>query len=213
MLSNVGSVVLDVARSRWFSLLGPCLFLPLFERRTVLPIAFGVFLLGSARYDAMYLYGAYYPLPLVPFCLMGVLLVAARKSWKAWALPIAAVALMSFSVINGKAPYTGPFSSLRHNEIRDLGAKLMAQPRPVLVQTVLYPHIGYSTSFFPLWEIGQCSANRNLALFDLTDRNYPMESEKVKKYIETQMTSGAVQLLPSGTVALVDCEKTVPFSL
>jgi Predicted membrane protein (DUF2079) len=212
MLTHFWVVLYDIARSRWLHMLGPCLLLPLVSARTVLPIAFGMFFLGSASYDAMYLYGAYYPLPLVAFCLVGVMFFAARTNLTRWAPVISAVALMAFSVIDGKAPRSGLFSFARHDEMKALGARLMAGKRPALIQTVLYPHVGYSTQFSPLWGVDQCFKSDALAVFDLTERTYPMVPDEVIRFITVQTRVGAVEVLPSGTVALVDCQKTVDVS-
>lgn len=204
--SHPWRLIADIAKSNALNFLWPCLFLPLFDRRTALPIAFGVCFLGSANYQAMNRYWTYYPLPMLAFCLVGMLLFAARQRGDSLRDGLlAGVALMLFAVVGGTTAMTAPFGTERHEALARLGEHLMATRRDVRIQTILFPHMGYSERFLPLLDLSQCRKTDVLAVVDLQQRTYPIPLEDWGEWLQRQESRNRVEYFPKAQAAVIDC--------
>lgn len=184
MATHPWQVLSDLARSRALQMFWPCLFLPFFDLRTAFPLAFGIFYLGSSNYPVMFNYDIYYPLPMLAFCLVGMLL---------------------FSVAGGNTQKTAAFNTLRHDALNRLGEQLMRTQRAIHFQTILLPHVGYSTRFWPLFDFGQCRKSDNLAVIDLRQRTYPIPSAEWTEWFRRQNEKQLVQVVEEAQVAVIDC--------
>ncbi len=153
MLTSPVRVVADVATSGWYRMFAPALFLPLGSRLALAAMLPALFLLGTTSYPAMRDYKNYYPVPLVPFLLFGLLEVyqrLARWPWGArWRDAALVTALLLWPLVGGGyIKFARPNVELLR-ELRVVEEKLARAPA-LCVQTILFPHLPYALKPRPL---------------------------------------------------------------
>jgi Predicted membrane protein (DUF2079) len=132
----------DVLGSGWWTVLLPCLLLPLVEPLAVLSMAPGLLMLGLASHPGMRRWEGYYPVPIVAIALVAVLAFAGRGDSR-WRRSLAAVALLALPLFWG-----GYLRVYRPDwtvwpGIVQLRAGAEALPRPLCAQASIFPQLGY----------------------------------------------------------------------
>lgn len=153
MASSPLRLLKDVATSGWYRMFAPALFLPLVSRAPMAAMAPALFLLGTASYGAMHEYKTYYPLPLVPFFLWG-LLEAHRnlaRWWPSarWREPALALALLGWPLVGGGYVKFQRPDVQRLRELEQVEQRLSAA-QAICVQTIIFPHLAYALKPRPL---------------------------------------------------------------
>jgi len=131
----------DVLGSGWWTVLLPCLLLPLSEPLAVISISPGVLMLGLASHPAMRRWEGYYPVPIVAIALVAVVAFAHRDAARRRSL--AAVALLAFPLFGGGYLRVHRPDQVVRSGLASLRARADALAGPLCVQASIYPQLGY----------------------------------------------------------------------
>lgn len=207
MLKHPVVLLTDIWKSRWYELLGPVALAPMFTLHTALPIAFGLFFLGSSNYPMMRVLGHYYPLPMVAFVLVGTLLTPLPKVLEKFRPQVLALLGTLFMVVGGDAPRLLPFSVARHDGLRAaVRAQVEQHPeRQVFLLSVYFPQVGYEQVWRPLFSLDECRQANGVALVSLVDSTYPLEPKDLKAWIDEKAAQGRARHDEALDTWWVDC--------
>lgn len=134
-----------MATSAWWTVAAPSLFLPFLSFRALAGMLPTLVMLGASSNPSMHDYWTYYPVALVPFVLLGIIEARARGGRWAIAALIAAgtMPLFWYGYARAIAPRFELATALEEQRTRAETA-----PR-VVVQTILFPHVGYKQNLRP----------------------------------------------------------------
>ena len=180
----------------------PLAFVPWASPRSAAAMAPTVFLLGTATYEAMHGFSSYYPLPLVALSLFGVLDVVERWRQRRGMLTrgkegLALVALLLFPLVAGGYLKVRPVDLERVKQLEAARA-LLTPDLKVCAQTVLFPHLGYSSQLVPLFDAACADASGAVALVHPALDPWPFPRETLEALIAGWRTNRNVRELPGG---------------
>ncbi len=159
----------------------PMLLLPWASKRAAAAMAPTVLLLGVATYEQMHRFRGYYPIPLVAFAVFGVLEV--RSRWpKLEGAALVALLLFPLFTRGYARSIAVDFDRLRAVD---------AVPHTGLVQTALFPHLGYDPGLRPLISLDGVTQP---FLVNPSVDPYPFTREQ----LDTTIMGHDVQRLPGG---------------
>lgn len=202
MVGRPLDVVVRVATSGVWGLLLPMLFLPLLSPRSVAGLAPGVFVLSTASYETMHAFGSYYPAPLVPLALFGLLDVASkgRASFKMVLLALTLFPLFHDGYVRAVAVDAERWRSIQ--AIR----KMVEGSGHVCGQQVLLPHLGYPREIAPLLESRCGDDPRTTVVVNPQLNPWPLDRKMLDSLVDAaegrrrvlRFSGGFVVILPEG---------------
>lgn len=184
-----------MATSGWWMVALPTLFLPFLSLRALAGMLPTLVMLGASSNPSMHDYSTYYPVALVPFVMLGLIEARARGGRWATAALLATAAFPLFWY--GYARSVTPKFELE----RDVRAEIersASAPR-VVVQTILFPHVGYGKNLRPLMseEELKCAPGDVVLLAPALD-SWPFEFDAPGKFVTRLEGCGERVSLPSG---------------
>jgi hypothetical protein len=119
------------------------LFLPWLSRRAAAAMVPSALILSTASDSTMHTWGSYFPIPLVPFALFGLIevLARARQAENVPARTLATIALL-LSPLFGPYARSVPWDRDRLEALAAVKSALPADAK-VYAQTAVFPHLGY----------------------------------------------------------------------
>jgi uncharacterized membrane protein len=208
LIQRPWATIAHIFSSKWLSLLGPLLLLPLYSRPTVFPTLGIIALLGSSSSDLMREYAVYYSAPLLPFVFWGVLEGATNilrllpvKGQVLWVRSLCAILLVSPLFSSGSIRYPMPdFQGV--SDVNYAGNLLLSDPSAhVLVQGSILPHIPYTVKCAVLSR-QSLDLNADYLLANPEWDPYPEDRQWIATVIESREHWLDAQMHRSGLVIL-----------
>src|SRR5262249_7263144 len=196
----------DVVTSRWWTVLGPALFLPLLQPTVLLTMAPGLLMLGLASNEAMRNFQGYYPVPIACLSIVGIVCFALRhRARTASFLPLLAALL--FPLFGGYFRIHRPAPDLRRGlaEVRSVVSSIA---HPVCVQTGILPQLPYSSWIEPLDPSCRDRPGAVLLLNPDVDP-WPDRSDELRQLVSRAVARGTARQFPGG-FALIPPPETWP---
>lgn len=188
-----------LATSGIWGLLAPLLFLPVLSKRALVALTPGLLLLGTATYEAMHRFGTYYPAPLVPLALFGVLDVLKQRRLSTG---LAVLALAAFPLFHDGYVRSARVDFERREALRS-ALSLLANAPHVCAQPVLMPQLGYPPEIEPIFD-GQCS-NRPGSFSIMNTRLNPWPLSKAELEALLRQLQSSRRVIDVGEGFLVVC--------
>ncbi|MDP3501801.1 MAG: DUF2079 domain-containing protein [Myxococcales bacterium] len=132
--------------SGWWTIALPSLFLPFLSFRALAGMLPTIVMLGASSNPSMHEYWTYYPVAMVPFVLLGI--IEARAKGGRWANAALVAAGIMPLFWYGYARSIAPKLDLER-AVQSQLEQSNAAPR-IVVQTILFPHVGYGKNVRPL---------------------------------------------------------------
>lgn len=197
MVRRPTEVLRRLITSGWWRVALPALLVPLGSVRAVGGMAATVFLLGTATYDQMHDFAAYYPVPLVAFMLLGALDVW-RSEANAWVRAAVVLSLLLFPLFWSGYGRAVAFDSQRLAGMAAARA-FVANDAHVCAQTALFPHLGVDSRLIPLLDLGPCLDPPDVTLvLNPTLGTWPFPREEFKRWVAEWETKREVTVFPGG---------------
>ena len=189
--------LLDVATSRWWSVLGPALLLPLARPVPAASMAPGLLMLGLASSESMRQFRGYYPVPVACICILGIICFALHHRRRQGAVALSLLAALLFPLFGGNyfrihTPERAVLDGL--DQVR---AAIRDVKDPICVQTAILPHLPYGRNIEPLDP--SCRGEQGaLLLLSAEAPSWPDSRETLRAAIARARAAGTARTFPGG---------------
>lgn len=197
-------VMVDVLTTRWYMFFGLLLMIPLCSRRPLWVLLAIAGMFGISSNPHLRGYATYYPAPLLPFTMWGLL-----EGWQQlqrwsptqrWAQQLLLAACLLFGLVGGGYQKFPVVQWQALQDLADIREELGAQPAAVCAQTVFFPRLPYDWNMKPLaHECMDLPGAVGIVGFDKKYDPYPYTAERLQSWIGE---SDIIREYPSGIYLL-----------